>query len=456
MYKIIAPLLLVFLFSSCKESIKIKKKISKNEKIEVINSSETKKEISKSQPQKSNNRNVFSKFQIDKKSQFFVIDPNRDTLLLCTESTSLKIKAHSFRDKISKKEIITPIKLSIQEYYKLYDIVLANLTTTSGNDLLETGGMIYLTAISNDIECELKEESPIEIGFPFKKKKEGMQLFTGDRSIDNLIDWKLEKGLNFKDSIYAEYDIDPVFPGGMSALMSFISSTVIYPVLELENEIQGKVFVQFVILSNGRVDSVKIVKGVSPSLNQSAIDAIKKMPDWIPAQSKGKNVSSYYRIPIHFKFDGGVEMNEGIIPTGSSIKIISDQNITTSTEYEINRYFLNTTKLGWINCDRFIREQGQKMNLTCSLTGNLMMIFHDSKSILPSYLIDGRHQFLNIPINKKVTIIALKRINEQLYLALKTTYISEEMEIDSLEFEPTSLENLKKEMQKLEAIQEVI
>lgn len=96
------------------------------------------------------------------------------------------------------------------------------------------------------------------------------------------------------------------------------------------------------------------------------------------------------------------------------------------------------------------------MNLTCSLTGNLMMIFHDSKSILPSYLIDGRHQFLNIPINKKVTIIALKRINEQLYLALKTTYISEEMEIDSLEFEPTSLENLKKEMQKLEAIQEVI
>lgn len=454
MCKIITSLLLVLFFSSCRESIKTKQKNLKNEKIETTNSAAAENKAPNNQEQKSKKKSLFSKVQIDKQSQFFMIDPNRDTFLICDEKTSLKIRANSFRNKISKKEITTPIKLSIQEYYRLNDIVLANLTTTSGNNLLETGGMVYLTAISNDKECEIREDSPIEIGFPYTRKKEGMQLFMGDRSTDDVIDWRVDiDSTNLSQEVIAVPDVDASFPGGQLEFYKFLAENLEYPPSLMDEGFSGKVYIKFVVTNTGEIQDVTIEKGNNSHFNKIAIDFVKKMPKWIPAQSNGRNVSSYYRIPINFKLNNDANvMSSSISP--SPTKIITNQNIAASTAYEINRYFLNTTKLGWINCDRFISERTPKVDVKFYLTGNAMMIFHASKSILPSYKIDDQQVFSNVPINEKVTIIALKKVDQQLFIGLKTTFITGATEIDSIEFKPTSFEELKEEMKKLEVIKE--
>ncbi|MFV0591915.1 MAG: hypothetical protein ACK5M7_11070 [Draconibacterium sp.] len=82
-----------------------------------------------------------------KKPQVFIINADKDTTLICEEGTSIEIKAHSFVTENSGNKIVGEVRINVQEYYKTPDIVLAGLSTTSGDNLLETGGMLHVEAI---------------------------------------------------------------------------------------------------------------------------------------------------------------------------------------------------------------------------------------------------------------------------------------------------------------------
>src|SRR5436189_246017 len=79
----------------------------------------------------------------------------------------------------TNEEITDKIIISVKEYYKISDIILGKLSTTSNGNLLETGGMLNILATSNQEKCNLKKGKTIEIEFPRKVEKEGMQLYTG-------------------------------------------------------------------------------------------------------------------------------------------------------------------------------------------------------------------------------------------------------------------------------------
>jgi len=100
------------------------------------------------------------------------------------------------------------------------------------------------------------------------------------------------------------YDFVPVkarFPGGDQALMKWINDNINYPESAKENGIQGKVFVRFVVRKDGRIDGVKIGRGVHPSLDNEAIRLVKAMPKWIAGENNnGQKVSSYFTFPVTF------------------------------------------------------------------------------------------------------------------------------------------------------------
>ena len=68
-----------------------------------------------------------------------------------------------------------------------------------------------------------------------------------------------------------------------------------------ENNIQGKVFVQFVIEKDGSVSNVNVTRSVDPSLDKEAIRVIQSMPKWIPGKQQGVPVSVRFTLPITFK-----------------------------------------------------------------------------------------------------------------------------------------------------------
>jgi len=104
---------------------------------------------------------------------------------------------------------------------------------------------------------------------------------------------------------YEKFYVEAAYPGGNEAMMKFIMENVVYPEDAIIYEIEGKVFIQFIVDSLGNVKKPKVVKSISPILSEAAIDVIDKMPNWIPGRIDGENYDSYFELPINFELDGG-------------------------------------------------------------------------------------------------------------------------------------------------------
>jgi periplasmic protein TonB len=83
-------------------------------------------------------------------------------------------------------------------------------------------------------------------------------------------------------------------------LMKYLAK-IQYPPMARDNDIEGKVFVRFVIDEKGKVTNVEIARGADKLLDQAALKHVQAMPDWIPGKQRGKAVKVQYVVPINFK-----------------------------------------------------------------------------------------------------------------------------------------------------------
>lgn len=93
----------------------------------------------------------------------------------------------------------------------------------------------------------------------------------------------------------------PVFPGGAGKMMEYIAKNIVYPTYAIENGIQGRVFVTFVVERDGSISNVKAMRGIGFGCDEEAIRVIQSMPKWKPARQRGETVRCSYTIPIVFK-----------------------------------------------------------------------------------------------------------------------------------------------------------
>ncbi|MBN1767804.1 MAG: TonB family protein [Prolixibacteraceae bacterium] len=103
------------------------------------------------------------------------------------------------------------------------------------------------------------------------------------------------------NEVFAIVEEMPQFPGGDMALLKYISDHMDYPTIAVENGIQGKVYVYFVIDENGNVTNASIARGVDPSLDKEALRVINSLPKWKPGKQRGKPVKVSYNVPINFQ-----------------------------------------------------------------------------------------------------------------------------------------------------------
>lgn len=103
------------------------------------------------------------------------------------------------------------------------------------------------------------------------------------------------------DTVCENPDVKPEFPNGPDALKRYIAKTVIYPRSAAMHKEQGRVFVKFIVETDGTVGQVEIARGISPALDAEAIRVIKSLPVWKPGIKDGKPVRVSYAVPINFR-----------------------------------------------------------------------------------------------------------------------------------------------------------
>ncbi len=95
----------------------------------------------------------------------------------------------------------------------------------------------------------------------------------------------------------------PIFPGGEDSLYSYIKRSIEYPQTAMDDNIQGKVYVSFVVLKDGSITQVEVIRGIRYDLEKVCVDAIKNMPNWKSGKLNGENINVRFIIPIHFTLD---------------------------------------------------------------------------------------------------------------------------------------------------------
>lgn len=154
-----------------------------------------------------------------------------------------------------------------------------------------------------------KEDNEIKANEDIQKDNSVMSTFTQAGSDDiNLIKEHKEEVVQEKpreekkkEEVFSHVEQMPKFPGGDAELYKFISNNLNYPAMAIENNVQGRVVVQFVVTKDGSIGNVKVVRSVDRDLDNEAIRVCKKLPKFIPGKQNGQPVNVWYTLPVTFK-----------------------------------------------------------------------------------------------------------------------------------------------------------
>jgi protein TonB len=105
------------------------------------------------------------------------------------------------------------------------------------------------------------------------------------------------------DEIFDVVEEQPEYPGGIQELYNFIGKNFKYPEMARAANVQGKVYVQFVVGKDGSIGDVKILRGLGSGLDEEATRVVKMMPKWKAGKQRGKEVKVRYNLPIVCKLN---------------------------------------------------------------------------------------------------------------------------------------------------------
>ena len=126
-----------------------------------------------------------------------------------------------------------------------------------------------------------------------------------DPEADSTAEQQQEVVANTNDTVYDGMEhmaeVDPEFPGGVEALYKYLAQNIHYPEQAKKEQIQGRVFVNFVVGKDGSITDAVVKRGIGGGCDEEALRVVNAMPKWTPGKVRGENVRVNYYLPINFK-----------------------------------------------------------------------------------------------------------------------------------------------------------
>lgn len=138
---------------------------------------------------------------------------------------------------------------------------------------------------------------------------------------------------------YVTLTTPPSFPGGVANFYKFIAKSVKYPEQAFKNNVEGKVFLTYIIEKDGQLTDIKVVRAIGSGLDEEAVRVLKLSPKWTPGYHGKEPVRVKYNLPIGFTLDQQkVKQEEGqkqtgsVSPVSNPLYIIDGKNMTGQTD----------------------------------------------------------------------------------------------------------------------------
>lgn len=102
---------------------------------------------------------------------------------------------------------------------------------------------------------------------------------------------------------FTTVEVQPSFMGGNSEMYKFLGKNLKYPTAAQRANIQGKVFLSFIVEKDGSITDIETMKGIGFGCDEEAMRVVKLMPKWIAGKQNGRNVRVKFTIPVFFRLD---------------------------------------------------------------------------------------------------------------------------------------------------------
>ena len=116
------------------------------------------------------------------------------------------------------------------------------------------------------------------------------------KSLQSSNDGDSISGMEYVGKVYDVVEEPPSFPGGQTALMSWLAENIHCP--STCKSISGRVLLSFIVETDGTLSNIQIVRKLDTEFDEEFIRAVKAMPKWIPGKQNGQTVRVKYNMPL--------------------------------------------------------------------------------------------------------------------------------------------------------------
>jgi hypothetical protein len=356
----------------------------------------------------------------------------------CKKGTKLFFPANSFVYP-SGKPVEGEIRLVVEECYDMDEMLAAKLSTTSGGRRLETAGMIRLQAYAGNVELRLADNARYNIYFPIDdQRKDDFELFYGYRNEDGVIDWKLEEnsepiavatrvsepiindcfvqisasqfrcGTRIQEMDYFNWPLQ----NGQNLNQWFVSNFNPDPAM-LDDFCARRMYSQitFHLNEDGTFRDYYVSHSSREDYDRLLAGALETMPP-LDMEKFMPRYSVDHACILSFGRQQESSSKEFVGRFKKRFATVDPKKKMEDVAYEdLNYYIFSSTELGWINCDRFLQDDGPKVDFVVETPGcenaNVSMVFDKDKSIVAGMKQGECFIFKNIPANRSVRVIAI-------------------------------------------------
>ncbi len=416
--------------------------------------------------------------------QEFCIDPTKDTIIICEYGTIVYIKGNTI---IYNAKSTDCVIIQVKEEYLKSDMILDNITTMSGDKILESQGMVYVQAVQGDKKLNLKSKTDYLVMTPTDTIVPGLKVFTGEE-IHDQINWTVNNNSQLNDFTLEQvigcgaFLCGGVYPGCSRCKYAFNKSDYFFCRCRRLDEGFRGIFNSAQHQQNKRFRECqrklrrdaretrkferRIKNGnVNLNVNINADSIINSRPtynenscQWMYDMFVKYGVDNIkdlvYAInkPLLDKY-GATTMEElAILMEQEKINTIEMNYGNKSIAFDDFSYYIyNTSNFGWSNLDDFktIRNPVDlKVNIRPNEFTDCKLVFINSRSVFPGTPDKKNYVFKGIPKGEEVWIVAIQYRDQVPYLGMQKI-MTESKTIDIIMTEYT-LEELKLELKKLD------
>jgi hypothetical protein len=208
------------------------------------------------------------------------------------------------------------------------------------------------------------------------------------------------------------------------------------------------------ITTQGLIKEPRVKTAVSRAAKTEIVEFLQNLPQLEPGKNKLGEVIE--RRGLLFIVGGNViplyrTDEEYVRSSESKYAQFETTPIRNMSDAEMNYYVFSVSKLGWINCDRFIDEE-ETIDLLVDAPvepqTKLKMAFGDIDGFLNASIVNGKYVFANVPKGRRVTIVGIKNDNGQFLTAFKDMTTTEQP-ITDLKFVETTLVDLRERLESI-------